>query len=271
MANLRFIIRNVIESATVSASPAQVSATLDEQNLKRQTERGRVARSTDTSSQVFTAVFDAATISAAAFSRHNWSTAATLRSVVSDSGTLHDTTALSAWNSTGLDTDVDVHTEGDFAHLKNTVQYFAAQEGALQLACTIADAANPDGYIQQTKWFAGKYFEVEYNPPHGDVSLVQMDASMALRADDGSHIVDKSYKARSMRIDLSYVSDADLPTMLAMARYLGRDREGFVDLYPEAATAKGLYSRMAFRLVDSPTFNPHQYGVHRNTLLLEET
>lgn len=272
MANLRFIIRNVIDGATLSASPAQVSDSLDEQNLKRQTERGRVCRSTGLASQVLTATFSAAKIGAVAFARHNWSTSATLKSVVSNGGgTLHDTGALSSWNTTGLDTDLDIHTETDFRHLKNTVQYFAEQSAATQLQCTIADAANADGYIEQTRWFAGQYFEVEYNPPHGDVVLTQMDASVGGRSDDGSHIVDKSYKARSLRLNLSFVTDTDLPTLLAMARYLGRDKEAFVDLYPGSATAKGLYNRMAFRLTDSPTFNPHQYGVHRNTLLLEET
>lgn len=275
MANLRFIIRNVLDlsGTTISASPAQVS-TLDEQNLKRQTERGRVCRSTGLASQVLTASFSAATISAIAFTRHNWSTAATLASVVSNGGgTLHSTGALSAWSNSGLSViDSAEYLERDFTHLKSTVQYFADQALATQIASTIADAANEDGYIEQTRMFAGDYFEVTYNPPYGDVTLTQMDASTAGRADDGTSIVDKSYKARALRIDLSFVADADIPTLLAMSRYMGRDKEGFVDLYPETTDyAKGIYNRMAFRLVDSPTFNPHQVGLHKNSLLLEET
>lgn len=273
MANLRFIIRNVIDNAILSASPAQVSTSLDEQNLKRQTERGRVCRSSGLASQVIIAAFNAATISAIAFTRHNWSTSSTLASVVSNGGgTLHSTGALSAFSTTGLATGIDVYTERDFEHLKSTVQYFADQAAATQIACTIADAANADGFIQQTRMFAGDFFEVTYNPPNGDVTLTQMDGGIAGRADDGTHIVDKSFKARALRIDLTYVDAADLPTLLAMARYMGRDKEGFVDLYPESTDyAKGLYHRMAFRLVDSPTFNPHQVGLHKNTLLLEET
>lgn len=275
MPNLRILARNMAEArngGSISSTPAMLPS-LPVDNLILPTERGRTARSTSLAAQAITISFDAnRKINAIAFSRVNWTTASTLRSRVRDGAvaTLYDTTALAGYSTTGLDTDVDDYTDDDFVENKNTVQYITEQTTSRSILCDIADAANPDGYIEQTKVFAGKYLELTYNP--GGLEFTPMDASVAGRADDGSHLVDKRWKAKQVVLNLEAIpEDSDLATLLAISRYLGKDGECFLDPYPTSETAKGIYARGAYRLVDSPTFNAYQYGVQKNTMRFEGT
>lgn len=273
--NFRILAKNIAEArngASISASPSMV-ATLPESNLLLATERARTARTTSTASQLITVSWAASKkCNAIAISRHNLTTAGTMRSVLSDvtPSTLVDTGALAAFSTSGLDTDIDTYTDADFLLLKNTIQYVTLQTALRSLACTFADVANPAGYMEINRLHAGKYFELTYNP--GGLELTVTDASVSARADDGSHIVDKRWKARTIVVNLEAIPDAtDLATMLAIARYLGKDGECFIDAYPDETGAKGIYGRGAFRLVDSPTFNPYQFGVHKNSMKFEET
>lgn len=275
MSNLRILARNIADTATLTENPA-LESSLPGSNLQRNTERGRTARTTSLASQdVKLSWSSAQKANMVGLTRHNLTTAATLRSLLySDNAWttgIYDSTALTAFSTSGLDTDVDVYTERDFANLLNSVQYFTEQTTMQSAIVRLADAANPDGYLEAHRLWIGKYFELTYNPAHGAVELALMDESKSGRADDGSHIVDKRWKARRLSIQLDFITDADLDSMLAIARYLGRDKECFVSLSPGVGGVKELYRQGAFRLVDSPTFNPHQYGLHRNSLVFEET
>lgn len=274
MANLRILTRNIADTAVITASPA-MSSTLPVTNLGKPTERARTARTTSLASQdIKLAWASAQKANMIALPRHNLTTAATLRTLgYSDSAWttgILDTTALTAFSTSGLNTDIDVHTERDFQHLKSSAQYFAEQTTMQSLIARIADAANPDGYMEANRLMIGKYFEVTYNPGHGVPDLTLMDASVMARADDGTQVVDKRWKGRRLVLNLDWIPDTDVDDLLALARYLGTDKETWVSLYPGAGGALELYNQMACRLVDSPTFNPHQYGLHRNTMTFEE-
>lgn len=275
MANIRIIARNFAEArngGSIASSPSMLAG-LPVDNLILPTERGRTARSTSLAAQAVTLALAAGqSINAIAFGRHNWTTASTLRARFYNvtPTLLLDGTALAGFSTTGLDTDIDVYTDDDFKENKNTVQYFATQAAVRSILFDIADASNPDGYIEQTKLFAGKYFEPTISAT--GLEFTMMDASVSGRADDGSHIVDKRYKVKQLVLSLDAILEGtDLATMMGMARYLGKDGECFVDPYPTSATAQGIYARGAYRLVDSPTFNPHQYGVFKNTMRFEGT
>lgn len=275
MANVRILGRNrADEASSISASPSML-ATLPEDNLILPTERERVARSTSTAQQTISLAWSSdQTANMVAITRHNGTTSRTQRSVLYQNGSpqiLHDTTALAAFSTSGLDTELVDHTSQDWRGLKNTVQYFTLQTLLRSLDVIIADAANPDNYIEQTRLWVGKYFEFEYNPGHGDVPLTLMDSTKQGRADDGSQIVDKGYRARRLVLNLALVSDNDLPSLLELAQRVGQFGECFIDLYPETTGAKHLYNMMACRLVDSPTFNQEQYGWAKNTMTFEET
>ncbi len=275
MANLRILARNIADTATLTASPA-MSTTLPVTNLGKPTERGRTARTTSLASQdVKLAWPSAQKANMIAVARHNLTTAATLRTLgysdVAWTTGILDTTALTAFSTAGLNTDIDVYTERDFLPLKTSVQYFTEQTTLQSLIARLADAANPDGYLEANRLFVGKYFEVTYNPPEGTVQLQQMDASAKGRADDGTQIVDKRWKARRLSLAVEFIPDADMPSMLAIERYVGTDKEFFVSLYPGAGGALELYNQMACRLVESPNSGPRLYGHHSTAFVFEET
>ncbi len=276
MANFRILAYNVVDAAAITADPA-MAATLPVTNLQLDTERERVARTTSLASQDVKLTWAAnQTVNAIALARTNLTTGGTKRDLLySDAAWttgIHDSTALAAFSTSGLGAiDVATYLDPDFDHLRNSVYYLSELTNVRSAIVRLADAANPDGYMQATRLFMGKYFEVTYNPEDGNAELTLMDSGSGSRADDGTHIVSKGWKARRLVINLNWVPDADLPTLLAIGRYLGADRECFIDLYPGETGAKALYNRMACRLVQSPTLNPSAYLHHRKTMVFEET
>lgn len=274
---LRILTRNLVDTATLYAVPAFV-ATLPETFLQRQTERGRYA---STNAGVLAADLHLLwssdqKVNCVGYTRTNLSTAATIRNQVfqggSPSSRVYDSTALTAFSTSGLDTDIDVYTEADFRLLRSTLQYFPTLTNMQELVSTVTDTVlNTDGVLQLGRMWAGKYFEFSYHAPYGNLDLQVVDLSKGSRADDATHIVDKKGKFRRVVLRLDLIPDADLPSVLALSRYLGTDKECLLDLYPGLGGAKELYGRMACRQVDSPVFNPWQVGLHKNTMTFEET
>lgn len=272
---LRILARNLLDTAVMGASPSFLTA-LPVTSLQQPTVRGVTGRTSSLASQDILATWTSdQKINMVAFTRTNFSTGATVRNFVLIGGSpttaSYDSGALSAFSTTGLDTDIDVYTEADFRNMRSSVQYFAQQSNMQSLVSRILDAGNADGYIDLNRMHVGKYFEFTYDPPFGGVDLQMVDLSKGSRADDATHIVDKKGKFRRFVLRLDFIPDADLPTVMAIARYLGTDKECFLSLYPGLGGAKELYNMMACRLVDSPTFNPWQVGLHKNTMTFEET
>jgi hypothetical protein len=277
-ARLRILARNIVDSASsIYTVPAFVS-TLPASYMQRQTERARYAQTNlgVTAADIHLLYGSNQSVNMVAYTRTNFSGSTTVRNRLfgagSPSPSLYDSTALAAMTMlSSLDTLIDVSTESDFQFLKSTVQYFPTQSTVQEIMSTVSDAGSPDVALRITRMFAGKYFETVYDPPFGGADLQIVDMSRGDRADDGSHIVDKKGKFRRLVLRLDFIPDTDLATMLAIARYLGTDKECFISLYPEWGGAKELYNMMACRLVDSPTFNPWQVGLHKNTMTFEET
>lgn len=269
MTNMRIIAKNIAPDASIAASP---SLTFPESNLLLPLERGRVARTNGLASQAITLSWSSSQKAmAVAVCRHNLTTSGTIRNAFSNSvpAVIQDAGALAAFSTSGLDTDITDYTAATFRGKKNTVEYFSEITTARSLVHTWSDAANPDGYMEATKLFVGRYFEITYNP--GAVEFNPGDTSAIGRADDGTAIVNAGYKARSILINLEAIpNDTDLKTLLAIADHLGQGGQCFIDLYPDRTDAMGVYGRGCFFLRDSPTFNHAQYGIHKNTMRFEE-
>jgi hypothetical protein len=276
MANFRILPVNIVDLATVTDNPAML-ATLPVTNAARQTEREKTARTTGLASQDLKLTWAANRRSnMLAATRHNLTTAGTLRGLgYSDAAWttgILDTGALAAFDTTGLDTQRDDYTARDFRGLKTTVLYHALQTTLRSAIARMTDGANPDGYMEITRLWMGEYFEAGYNPAYGALTMQPMDASTSERADDGTHLVNKLWRARKLTVDMAYIEDADVPSWLAIARLLGLSTECFIDIFPGVATAEGLYHRGAFRVVQVPSMSPRDWGVHGlGQFVFEET
>lgn len=277
MQKLRILARNIADTATITADPA-MSTSLPVTNVQRPTSRGRTARTTSTASQDIKLAWPSdqvANMVAWSFDNASTATPGTDR-FLGYSGAawatgIVDTTALTTFSTTGLDTTIDVSTEADFRLLKNRARYFTQVTTMESAILRLADASNPDGYRELQRLLIGKYHEFAYDPPFGGVELEVMDSGKGERAADGTHVVSKGYKARRLSLNLEFIPDEDLATVWAIARYLGKDRECWVSLYPEAGGVKELYNQMVCRLVAMPKFNPHFPGLHRGQFVFEES
>lgn len=278
MAKLRILKRNIADTAALYGAPAFATEnpiTI----LQQQTERGVTARTSSLAAQDILAYWTSdQKARMVAFTRHNLTTAATLRTRLyaggSPSSLLYDGGALTAFSLAGLDTDLDVPTESDFRGYKTSVQYFSQQTTVQQAILSLADAANPDGYMEAIRLFIGDYLAFAYDPVQraGGVALNLMDAGVAERADDGTHVVDKRWKARQVSLECRFIQDNDLAAMLALARYLGKDKETFISVYPEVGGVYETYHHFACRLVESPTFSRWSEAVlHGARFVFEET
>jgi hypothetical protein len=277
MLNVRILGKNLAENCTVTESPALVSTSLGGANLGKPTLRAIAARTSGLSAQRLTIDFaSSGPANMIAVTRHNQTTSGTIRAqIMSATGSpqtrLHDTTPLAAFSTSGLDTDIDDYLSADFDHLRHWRSYFTQVAGAASVVLDAADASNPDGYMEWTKLFCGKYHQFTYDPPYGGLELAQMDDSRGSRALDGSHLVDKRWKANKITIKHEFITDGELPSWLALIRYCGKDKEVWLDCYPDLENARGIYHRGAYRIVDSSAFNPHQIGLYRNTTTFEQT
>lgn len=277
MANLRilwFDVATVANGCTMTADPA-METTLPVTNLQKPTERGRVARTTGLSSQDVKLTWAAnQTANCLVVSRNNLTASGTIQprqySDAAWSSATATPTASAAFVTSGLDARENIR-DRDFRHLKNSFVYFTQRTDIRSFIARIADGLNPDGHMEATKLMLGKADELTLNPGVGEVELTQMDGGVASRADDGSHIVDKGWKARRLVLPLSYVADADLPMLYAAGRYLGLDKECAIDLYPSETGAEGIYNRMVCRLESAPGIGPVQYGINRNSFIFVET
>jgi hypothetical protein len=186
--------------------------------------------------------------------------------------TVYDSTALAALDTTGIAGTVLASTDPEFDGYRNWFHYHARQTGIYNVVLDWAKSVdNTWEAWGATKLWLGEYFEFTYHVPFGGLDLTLKTGAKRARADDGTHHVTRNWSARDIRLDLRFITDADLPTVLELMTYLGEDRECLLDVFPESGNARGIWHRGAFRVADSPTFNPWQVGLHKNTITFEET
>jgi hypothetical protein len=285
--NLRILARNVLGEAGVilSANPAFVSG-LDEQVLLSPTQRGVYARTSP--GALFTGQrldFDFSAIGVQRINMVAFTRLYDYHDGYSDY-VLTTTRYQSGSPSIALATDVmdpafdfsQLHRLTRYAErycdsLRNIVQYMDLQTAVSSMTNQIdTDAVSADRYAEITHAMAGEYFEVEYDPPFGGANFGWLSSGASGRADDGTLHADVGADIRKLSIDLRFITDDDLPAMLAIAHYMySRKAEGFIDLYPGDMSAKGIYNRFPCRLVtEPPEFSPHFVGLHSTKLVFEE-
>jgi len=273
MANLRICVRNIFDTATLSASPALVT-TLPETNLQTQ-ERFKTARSTSTASQDIKASWASAQSMNFIHTRmHNHTAAAQHRDrTYTDSAWttgVVDNAAANCFAYTGFGDD-DVLTETDFRLIKNSTRFITLVTNMQSYIKTITDAANPDGYHDISRLYGGKYKEFTYNPPHGGAPLTIEDYGSQDRVYDGSLISDKGAKGRRLEITQPQMPAADWAALLAMLRYAGKDKDIFVSLFPADGTYLEAYFQGLFKLAEPSAFDRHMYGMAQTRLLFIES
>ena len=273
MANIRFLFRNLVDTATVTASPALLAG-LPATNLQTQ-QRNRSARTTSTASQDFSFSWPTAqTIDMIAMRRFNLTAAAQMACpTYSDSAFTTSIAANAAANCfgyTGLDAN-DILTESDFILLKNFARFPTLSSVVQSLKVTVTDAANPDGYFDISRMFIGKLKELFYQVSYSGALLTMDDASTQRRMDDGSLVSDKRFKFRKLEINQNYCAPSDWASILSALRFVGKDKDVFISVFPTAGDYTEVYYQGAFKFTGMSAFdrnNPNAAGMR---MIFEET
>ena len=273
MANLRILFRNLVDTATVTASPALASG--NPESYLQDARRKKTARSTSTASQDLKFSWASAQrVNMIAHRYHNLTAAAQIAApTYSDSAFTTSIAANAAANCfgyTGLDTN-DILTETDFRILKNSARYLTLATNVQSMKSVITDASNPDGYFDVSRVFIGEALTFTYNPPWGGVPLSFEDMSENIDMADGSIVTNKGEKRRRIDLNLEWVAEAQLPALLAGLRLVGKDRDIWVSCFPEDGTYLEAYYQGAFKIVENAMLNRHLPNLAQSKLTLVET
>lgn len=276
---VRVIFEDLIDAATLGASPALVS-TLDETNLQS-SKRARVARTTSTANQAITGDFAASSIvSAAVLWRHNLSEDATWRlrlysaasqsgTVVYDSGTID---AITKKTYGDLIYGVDPYGASVFESgpdLKFSVFWFDAVF-ALSFQLDLSDSGNSDGYMEADRLHMGYHFEPSVNASYG-LQIQWMDDSTQTRTEGNSVHSDPLEPYRRLVFDLRYLSDSERTKFLENTRKAGKRKDVFVSVYPMQGGEQERDHSFIGRLVETPGLTHSWFDNHQTRVVIEES
>ncbi len=273
MPKLRILPLNLVDSATVTASPAAASGN-PETNLQDQ-RRKKTARSTSTASQEWRFSWASAQrVNMIALRYHNLTAAAQLAApTYSDSAFTTSVAANAAANCfayTGLANE-DVLTSQDFRIIKNSARYLTLATNVQSMKAVLTDAANPDGFFDLSRVFIGEYMEFTYGLPYGGFKLTFLDLSEQIDMADGSIVTDKREKRRQLTLLPNAIPASDMARLLSLLRANGKDRDIWVSCLPEDGTYQEAYFQGAFKMVENPTLDRHFPGHAQTALTLIET
>lgn len=238
MSNMRILITQA-DSATLSVSPAVV-ATLPASNLQLP-ERALVMRTTSTANQQISGTWAAGKLlSGLELDRHNLTSAGTWRlrlysdaawtTLVYDSGALLVNPPKSlgelVWGVDPLGAGVFDGWALAFASMWFTP--VVAQSFRIDLA----DAANPDGYLEVCRLMLGHTIEPTWNF-EWQPRLAWSESTKQTRTDGGTLRSEAFQPYRSGSVTLPWLTSGDRARFLDLYRTLGRRGDFFVSLYPE--------------------------------------
>jgi hypothetical protein len=242
-ANVRMIIVNESDSATLTASPVLV-ATLPVENLQDQT-RARLARTTGLATpQYIRGDWPAQkAISAFALVRHNLTAGATLRlklwdghnqtgTLVYDSGDVSLGEGIPGWGTFGwgvVPWGASIFSDWPVAFATLWFTLVSALSFELQMT----DSGNTAGYMEASRLFLGKYFEPLKNMSYGVDCHWEEDTEQT-QTDGGTIRSDPFTPYRLWQFDLGSLTSSEIASLMQFARNTGKRSDLFVSCYPEA-------------------------------------
>jgi len=275
--NLRMIIKNEIDASSIAVVPAAV-ATLPVTNLQDPT-RARVWRSPNATDQVLTGDFSAAThCSGLALLRHNLTSAAQWKLELFDGAGQTGTTV---YNS-GLIAALDAKSLGEldwgveplgasvftgWALAFSNLWFDTA--AALSWRLTISDNTNPDGYIEASRLFMGRYLSPSTNMSYG--VDVRWDEDTKQESTDGGTLrSDASDPYRLLTFSLNWINEIDRPAFMEAMRKTGRRKDFFISCYPMQGGQLERDYAMAAKITRMPNMPHNRHRNYQMNFLMRE-
>lgn len=262
--SIRFITDNKADAATLSSS--DFAASLPVTNLQVEG-RGKLARTSNATGTktVLGNLAAAASINACVLYRHNLTSSATWRlylySAANQTGTvLYDSTAVTPSPA------ASVFTAWGWAF---SVLYFTTAASVLSFKLELADATNPDGYLEAKRLVLGQYFEPAVNADYG-LALHWEDLSEQRRTLGGSVRTDPRAAFRVMSGSLSALTEAERASFMEAVRVAGKQRELFVAAFPGVTGDQERDFSLLGKFTRTPLMAHHQVSRHRAQFDIQE-
>ncbi|MCL7931675.1 hypothetical protein [Halomonas llamarensis] len=238
MSNMRLIIDNVHDSATLTATSEALPVAYTQRSG-----RAYPWRSADTGTQVIEAtLMGPQYLDTGVLYRHNLSASATVQmEFLYDADVVRDTGVQSAAELIPpplLRLGIDPWGASYNDKIPVAVQpYWITPTFATGYRITINDPANPDGYIQVGRVIAGLSFSPRYNFSYG-VKLEWVEQVEHRRTEGGSLRSIGEGLARRLTLELNYLPEADRTTLTTELVKRGKGADIFISLYPEQGGIK---------------------------------
>jgi hypothetical protein len=272
--NLRIVYDNVVDSATLTTSTA--ASGLPVTNLQRE-QKGLVWRSTGTTATVTATWSSPQTLRAVVLPFCNLTSAATIRvqayTNTGDTTAVRDTgpqpagayTPGDIWGGAS-DSSVNSYSLGGGTYAR----IWFAQTVASKIEVTIADANNPDGYLEAARLVCGDYWAPTYNTNFG-LSIGYVDSSTQTRTEAGNLLTSAGTLHRTLDFELQWLTAQDKTRMLSILRGNGLRKPMFVSIFPEDADkTKEQEYQIYGKLADLAKLTHPVYSVYTSAVSLQE-
>jgi len=241
--NVLFLYENKVDDATMTAS--STAGSLGPDNLKNR-EVEKVARTTGDTAEWWKADFGSeVNVSTVCLWNHNLGAGGTIRIRLSNNSDLsspvYDQTS-DAWPVLYGPDDIglDMCGYGGYAILSEFQNYryywlrrLGATYNARYLGVDVADAANPDGYIQAGRLIAGIGWQPTKNFSYG-WSIDWQDDSEQIAMDGGGLWIDERQKFRVLTLPFRFASAADANgSYTDFQRIVGHAKDVLVVPFPD--------------------------------------
>lgn len=278
MSNIRMVVINEFDSATVTQSAGTAVASLPAANMQMYN-NSRIWRSLTVASSVLQGNFaDIKLISALVLWRHNLTNAATIRlqlyasanqtgTVVYDSGEMPAVQQITFGDWDWRVQPVVASALDDWA-VRYSQLWFAAVFAA-SYKITIKDPLNSSGQLDATRIYMGRHFEPAVNFSYGRQWQLGSNAQQ-LRTDDGSLFTTQSPTWRTSQFTLDYIDEGDRANLVAALRYAGTSRDFFISLYPSQGGQKEVENSFAAKFKQLPSITNSAFNNYKAPLSVEE-
>lgn len=278
MSNVRMIIINEFDSASVEQSTGTGVASLPPSNLQ-QYNNSRIFRSVSVANTVLRGNFEEIRlISACVLWRHNLTNAATMRlelfananqggTKVYDSGEINAVQQI-AYGDWDWRVQPVVASAFDDWDIRYSQLWFAAVF-ARSYRITLKDPESSAGQLDLTRIYMGRHFEPSVNFSYGRQWQFG-SAEEQFRTDDGSLFSQQSPKWRTAQFSLDYIDEGDRPALISSIRYAGISRDFFISLYPGQGGQKEVENSFACKFKQLPVITNTAINNYQAPLNVEE-
>ncbi len=279
--NVRFILENATDTATISDGNSNILSSLPQANLTK-SQRTKVVRTSNTSDLILNLNWAGLgkNMSGVGLMRHNLESTATWRiqlydaqnqtgSVIYDSGVI---SAIPLKSLGDLDWGVDplgasLFDGWDESNKFSTIWF--TQVTALSAKITISNSGNADGYLQASRLFMGVAATPSINVAYG-LSNSWQEGTRQFRTEGGSLRSDSKPQFRAMTLTMAELIPGERSAFFESVRVVGMRGDFLVSVRPEFSGAEERDYTMQCKFNVMPKFIWPRHDTHSVTFNLVE-